>query len=185
MPRTILSIVLGAALLACTNPKGSADDDATDDTTAASDSSSSEGSDAQDADGSSSSSTTTGAPMDTGFPGGCLNCSTLAMFVGMDPPDTTGGMPGESGDLPAPELCEGTDILLEALVVCGCAGTCAATCASACAATEIGVESFECIGCAVADAACADVFAACQADDPSMLPSDDDTGSTGPTDTTT
>lgn len=122
--------------------------------------------------------TTGGTP--PGLPGDCISCSFILGFAGMGGgmmPPADGGMmpPADGGGLPMPELCEGADALLTALVECGCTGSCAETCTAACGAA-FGIQSIECFSCAVADPACAGSVAACEADDPGQL---DGTGTGG------
>ena len=161
MTRSILITLLGAALLGACATK-------------------SESGEADDQGGSSSSgdavtpvvsTTTTTAPADggslgPGLPGDCLSCSFILGFAGMG----DGGMmpPADGGGMPTPELCEGADALLGALVECGCAGACAETCAGACG-VEFGIQSIACFSCAVEDSACSDLVGACEADDPTQL----------------
>ncbi|MBC8071873.1 MAG: hypothetical protein IAG13_26335 [Deltaproteobacteria bacterium] len=113
-------------------------------------------------------SSTDGGSAGPAIPGGCIACSFLLGFVGMDVGADAGMMPGDGGGMPMPELCEGTSVLLDAFVECGCAGSCAETCAAACGA-EFGMEAFTCLTCAVDDPACAGVVAACESDDPGQL----------------
>jgi len=158
MLRTTFSMFLGAALLGACATKGDAGE--TDDQGGSS-------SAAEEVTTTASTTTTTttgGTP--PGLPGDCISCSLILGFAGMD----GGGMmpPADGGGLPMPELCEGADALLAALVECGCTGSCAETCAGACG-VEFGIESIACFSCAVADPACAGPVAACEADDPGQL----------------
>lgn len=171
MTRHLIIMLIGSALLAgCASPDGGGQTDG--------DSTSFAGEEATTVV--STTTTTTGGSTGPALPGDCISCSLLVELLAMGggmPMD--GGMmpPADGGGLPMPALCEGADVLIDALLECGCTGSCAEPCASACG-VEFGIEGISCLSCAAEDPACAPVVAACEADDPTLL----EGSSTGATD---